>query len=220
MKKPERERLDPLLARATRALRDEPPASPADVAQVMARVRARPLPARQARPQRSALLKSIVVPLYRYWWIAAGLAAAAIVLFVAGALRRDAASIARPPNDVLAPGELAASPGAPRDSRGAGGSAVNRDLRDVRFVLDAPGASRVAVAGDFNHWQPVQLRRQGDSSQWIITLPIAEGTYSYSFMVEGRRWVADPVAPVAPDDGFGAPSSVLIVESHDRKGST
>jgi hypothetical protein len=205
MSRPERERLDPLLARATRALRDEPPASVTDVSRVMERVRVRPRPTlvhTLSRPPR-------VARRHRPWWIAAGVAAAAIMLFIGGALRRGTVPAVRGPNDGLAPGEIAtamlAAPGA---------------MREVRFTLDAPGASRVAVAGDFNRWQPVQLRRDEGSGHWVITLPIADGTYSYSFVVEGRRWVADPVAPAAPDDGFGAPSSVLIVESHDRKGST
>jgi hypothetical protein len=200
MKKPERDRLDPLLARATRALRDEPSPTVADVSRVMARIRTRPQPERERDPLPP------VRRLHRSSWIAAAVAAAAI-LFVGSALRRGtgaARSVADPAPGKVA-GNVLATPGT---------------MRDVRFMLDAPGASRVAVAGDFNHWQPVQLRRDEGSGHWVITLPIADGTYSYSFVVEGRRWVADPVAPAAPDDGFGAPSSVLIVESHDRKGST
>jgi hypothetical protein len=170
----------------------------------MARVRVRPRPkATGAVPVRSAPRPHA----YRRWYLAGGIAAAAVVLLVSGEVRRGAAPVAREPNDTLAPGEIAgaAAPG----------------TRDVRFMLDAPGASRVAVAGDFNHWQPVPLRREGGNGQWVVTLPIADGTYSYSFVVEDRRWVADPVAPAAPGDGFGAPSSVLIVEGHvARKGST
>ena len=205
MKKPERDRLDPLLARATRALRDEPPPDVAEVSRVMARIRLRPQPRREGNPQR----KTQWLRPHRSWWMAVAVAAAAILLFVGGALKRGTGAADRGPNDGRAPGEVA---GAALMTPGA--------TRDVRFMLDAPDASRVAVAGDFNHWQPVQLRRDEGSGHWVITLPIADGTYSYSFMVEGRRWVADPVAPAAPDDGFGAPSSVLIVESHDRKGST
>ena len=204
MKKPERDRLDPLLARATRALRDEPSPTVADVSRVMARIRTRPSP----ELERNTLRRPRRVWLHRSWWIAAAVAAAAILVVVVGAQRRSTGA-ASGSNDDPASGKVAgntlATPGA---------------TRDVRFMLDAPGASRVAVAGDFNHWQPVQLRRDEGSGHWVITLPIADGTYSYSFMVEGRRWVADPVAPAAPDDGFGAPSSVLVVESHDRKGST
>jgi hypothetical protein len=204
MKKPERDRLDPLLARATRALRDEPPPNVADVSRVMARIRMRPQPKLEQHPQRQP---HRMRPL-RSWWIALAATAAALLLFVGGALRRGTGTSGGP-NQERAPSGV------------AGGALVTPGAtRDVRFMLDAPGASRVAVAGDFNHWQPVQLRRDEGSGHWVITLPIADGTYSYSFMVEGRRWVADPVAPAAPDDGFGAPSSVLIVESHDRKGST
>ena len=200
----ERDGLDPLLARATRALRDEAPASGDDMGRVMARVRTRPRPQVDAAVQVPLASRARV---QRRWYIAGGIAAAAVVALLTAEVRRSAAPIARDPNDALAPGEI------------AGTTALH--TRDVRFMLDAPGASRVAVAGDFNHWQPVPLRREGGDGHWVVTLPIADGTYSYSFVVEDRRWVADPVAPAAPGDGFGAPSSVLIVEGHEaRKGST
>jgi hypothetical protein len=204
MKKPERDRLDPLLARAARVLRDEPPPNAADVSRVMARIRMRPQPRLESNPLR----KPQKFRPHRSWWIALASAAAAIVVFVGAALRRGTGAAGGPDHD-RAPAAVAGS-----------ALVTPGDTRDVRFMLDAPGASRVAVAGDFNRWQPVQLRRDERSGHWVITLPIADGTYSYSFMVEGRRWVADPVAPAAPDDGFGSPSSVLIVEGHDRKGST
>jgi len=83
--------------------------------------------------------------------------------------------------------------------------------RLVTFVLVAPGAQRVAVAGDFNDWATSRLQLQrGDGGVWTATVPLAPGRYAYSFVVDGDRWVADPAMPAAPDD-FGTPSSILTV---------
>lgn len=81
----------------------------------------------------------------------------------------------------------------------------------VRFTLQAPGLSRVAVVGDFNNWdaRATPLRRQGGT--WGITLPLRPGRYRYSFVVDDRKYLADPVRPPAGDDDFGTPTSVITV---------
>lgn len=107
---------------------------------------------------------------------------------------------------------------APRMARPTDGartpSAVARaaDAQPVRFSLDAPGVRNVSVVGDFSNWRPVALRRVDGSARWTVTLPIAAGRYTYVFVVDGARWVADPAAPVAPDADFGTSGSVLVVE--------
>jgi hypothetical protein len=82
----------------------------------------------------------------------------------------------------------------------------------VRFVLYAPGASRVAVAGTFNQWDPsvAPLVPAGAAGVWAVTLALPVGQHQYAFVVDGRRWVSDPAAP-AVDDGFGRRNSVVAV---------
>ena len=120
------------------------------------------------------------------------LLAAAAVVAIATVVPR----MARRTDDALAPPVAAAAAGA----------------QPVRFSLDAPGVSRVSVVGDFSNWRPVALRRVDGSGRWAITLPITAGRYTYVFVVDGARWVADPAAPVAPDADFGTGGSVLVVE--------
>ena len=74
----------------------------------------------------------------------------------------------------------------------------------VRFVLFAPGARRVAVAGTFNRWDQdaAPLVQAGTEGVWMTTLALPVGQHQYAFVVDGERWVADPAAP-AVDDGFG-----------------
>jgi hypothetical protein len=87
-----------------------------------------------------------------------------------------------------------------------------RDSVFVRFVLYAPGARRVAVAGTFNQWDrgAAPLAPAGTSGVWTTTLALPLGQHQYAFVVDGARWVVDPSAP-AVDDGFGRRNSVVAV---------
>jgi hypothetical protein len=82
----------------------------------------------------------------------------------------------------------------------------------VRFVLYAPDAKQVTVAGTFNQWdqQATPLVAVGTAGVWTATVALPVGQHQYAFVVDGRRWVADPAAP-AVDDGFGRRNSVVAV---------
>lgn len=85
--------------------------------------------------------------------------------------------------------------------------------RTVKFVLVAPQAARVSVVGDFNRWDAAAtpMQSQGTDGTWTVFVPLEPGLHTYSFVVDGTHFVSDPSAPVAPDDGFGHRSSVLLV---------
>jgi hypothetical protein len=95
---------------------------------------------------------------------------------------------------------------------------VARDSVYVRFVLYAPGAKRVAVAGTFNQWdqRAALLVPAGASGVWSTTLAIPVGQHQYAFVVDGERWVADPAAP-GVDDGFGHRNSVVAVTAQGAR---
>ncbi|HMS82728.1 MAG TPA: isoamylase early set domain-containing protein [Nitrospira sp.] len=82
----------------------------------------------------------------------------------------------------------------------------------VRLVLLQPGARSVSVAGDFNGWNPTQtpLERSGDG-MWTATLPLKPGRYQYMFVIDGKQWIADPLATEEATDGFGSQNAVLDV---------
>jgi hypothetical protein len=82
----------------------------------------------------------------------------------------------------------------------------------VRFMLHAPGAKSVTVAGTFNQWDQnaAPLIPAGTDGVWTTTLALPVGQHQYAFVVDGRRWVADPAAP-GVDDGFGRRNSVVAV---------
>ncbi|MDH5235468.1 MAG: glycogen-binding domain-containing protein [Gemmatimonadota bacterium] len=102
-------------------------------------------------------------------------------------------------------------------SFGSGGPVVATARTDtlhlVRFVFVDPTASRVALAGDFNGWsaEARPLTASGENGIWSVTIPLGSGRYEYAFVVDGKRWVADPFAARVSDE-FGGESSVIRLD--------
>lgn len=83
----------------------------------------------------------------------------------------------------------------------------------VRLVLLQPGARSVSVVGDFNGWNPGQTPlERSDGGMWTATIPLKPGRYEYMFVIDGKQWIADPLATEAATDGFGAQNAVLDVD--------
>jgi 1,4-alpha-glucan branching enzyme len=84
----------------------------------------------------------------------------------------------------------------------------------VRFSLDAAGARRVALAGDFNGWKPdeILLADTTGRGHFSVTLPLRPGRYAYMFVVDSATWVTDPRAEAHRDDGFGNLNAVVTIE--------
>jgi hypothetical protein len=101
---------------------------------------------------------------------------------------------------------------APGSGASAAAPAPAPDTVFVRFDLTAPGAREVAVAGSFNGWRPEATRMvRGAGGVWSVTVPLAIGEHRYQFVVNGRRWVPDPLAQALVDDDFGGRNSVIVV---------
>jgi hypothetical protein len=97
--------------------------------------------------------------------------------------------------------------------------AAQRDTaRVVRFVFVAPGASRVAVVGDFNHWDvnAHHLLADGKNGVWTTSVPLMPGRHEYAFVIDGGRWAADPAAAATIRDEFGGETSVVTVHHPTR----
>jgi hypothetical protein len=82
----------------------------------------------------------------------------------------------------------------------------------VRFVFADPSASSVELVGDFNEWTKgaTNLKRSGAPGVWTVSVPLRAGRHEYAFIVNGTRWIADPLATKSSDD-FGTESSVIRV---------
>ena len=85
----------------------------------------------------------------------------------------------------------------------------------ARFVGNFPGARSVEVVGSFNNWSrgSLHLRDENHDGIWHAAAVLPAGQHEYMFVVDGERWVADPLAGRYVDDGFGAgrQNAVLIV---------
>jgi hypothetical protein len=186
---------DPLIARVAGELRRPVPISPDFDARVMASVRRAPaaLPLRAWAWLREP--RTLAVSPLGGLAMAAGVAGLVLVgIWGAG---RSAGSRER---------------GAGGGARSAVGALAAGAPASVTFVFLAPEARSVALAGDFDGWDPARLpmQRQG-SGLWTVDVPLAPGRYQYAFVVDGRRFLADPSAPRATGDDFGTPTSVVTV---------
>ncbi|MGD2046469.1 MAG: glycogen-binding domain-containing protein [Gemmatimonadota bacterium] len=82
----------------------------------------------------------------------------------------------------------------------------------VQFLLEAPGAMSVAVAGDFTDWEPAFTLDDADGDGvWSGRIPVRPGVHGYMFLVDGTEWMTDPNASRYQDDGFGNRNAVLAV---------
>lgn len=203
---------DPLIASVARELRrpatDRGVGGPDFTSRLMAEVEREPVPGtwdeRPPRPRASvpgralrwmALPRTVrVSPLIG---LAAAAGIAALAVLVAPEKVREV-----PARDV---GEL-------RGRLVAGSREPSAGSDAIEFVLHAPEARSVAVAGDFNDWNPAVhplARREG--GLWVARVPLPVGRYEYTFVVDGSTWTPDPAAPPAPGGDFGTTNSVLVV---------
>jgi Glycogen recognition site of AMP-activated protein kinase len=83
----------------------------------------------------------------------------------------------------------------------------------TRFVFLAPRAERVAITGDWIHWDPVGIPLESPRGDgvWVAEIRVPPGLHHYVFVVDGTDWRPDPNAAAQVDDGFGRRNSVLLV---------
>lgn len=186
------ERDDELAARLRASYESLPPTDPAQVERATRVVLARAMHAPDRR---------IGASRPRWWW---GAAAAAVLVVV----------VMRPWRPELSRGE--AERAFPTSAASEGPVGATREERGgaVRFDLALPSpASEVALVGDFNGWddEATPMVRRGSDGTWSARVPLPPGRHVYAFVVDGKRWLIDPLAPQVPDAGFG-PTNTVIVE--------
>jgi hypothetical protein len=82
----------------------------------------------------------------------------------------------------------------------------------VQFVLEAPSAQSVSVAGDFSGWDETHTLDDPDGDGvWTGRVPLKPGMHQYMFVIDGADWVTDPQAERYADDGFGNRNAVISV---------
>jgi hypothetical protein len=108
------------------------------------------------------------------------------------------ASLTRPP---MSGGSLATT--------AASGTAAPARVM-VQFRLGGVQAHDVALIGDFNGWHPDHRLQQLEPGVWSVDVALEPGVYHYVFVVDGKAWRLDPLAPRVTD-GFGGASSRISV---------
>jgi hypothetical protein len=83
----------------------------------------------------------------------------------------------------------------------------------AQFVARFPGAQSVAVVGSFNDWRfgSIPLEERDHDGVWRAVVVLPAGAHEYMFVVDGERWVADPLAGRYVEDDYGRENSLLIV---------
>ncbi len=106
----------------------------------------------------------------------------------------------------------------PRVSGSSKKTAVKKEKPSVKktpettFTLQAPEASNVSVAGNFNGWNPGSIVAKKDrKGVWSTKVNLPPGTYEYKFVVDGS-WVLDPANNKAVYNSVGSQNSVLEVK--------
>jgi hypothetical protein len=150
------------------------------------------------RPRSAAWLRprALALPPLAWGALAAGFAA----LVSLGTL-----SVARNATPPLAQQRVASNP------TGPAAPPSHDTVYVVRFVLADAGARTVSLVGDFNAWAkratPLRAAKPG---VWTAQVALPAGRHEYAFLVDGKRWVADPAAERLADD-FNTASSVVTV---------
>jgi hypothetical protein len=96
--------------------------------------------------------------------------------------------------------------------RSRAGSVANANVSSrTRFSIRAPGAERVSLVGDFDHWDPAAMpMRRSEDGDWTVDVHLPPGRHVFAYAVDGDL-KTDPAAPRAVEDDFGVPSSVIVV---------
>ena len=85
----------------------------------------------------------------------------------------------------------------------------------VTFTHTSATATTVFVAGQFNNWSQSANPLTKNGSTWTTTIPMAQGSYQYKFVVNGV-WMLDPANPFTAPDGYGGYNSKLAVGPLDE----
>ncbi|WP_423924832.1 hypothetical protein [Candidatus Palauibacter sp.] len=95
---------------------------------------------------------------------------------------------------------------------GAAATLVSEEVHYVQFRLEAPGATSVYVAGDFNDWQPeIALADPYGTGVWSGRVRLPPGVHKYMFLVDGETWMTDPHAERYVEDGYGNQNAVIAI---------
>lgn len=95
--------------------------------------------------------------------------------------------------------------------RGGAQPVAARRLSPQRVLVSLTfrDARTVAIAGEWNQWNLIPMRRDG-AARWVAELPLRPGVYRYALLVNDDQWTVPPGVATATDD-LGGQVALLIV---------
>ena len=148
-------------------------------------------------------------------WTWRALAAAAVVAFVLGGAVGSLVDTATPvdiaPLTILQDCEAPVPAAEPKVAT-ARSTGTTRHT-SVRFVYVGEPGQTVQVVGGFNAWgeQRIALSPTAVAGVYQTTIDLPKGEHEYMFVIDGDRFIADPLADRTRSDGFGRRNSVLMI---------
>ncbi len=108
------------------------------------------------------------------------------------------------------------APVAPPDSfekKLAGLFGARHTAQGLLFVQPHGKARNVAIAGDFNGWNPATTPLDRDESLgvWQACVTVPPGRYRYRLVVDGQ-WVQDPYNSYVESNPFGELNNIIVVQ--------
>jgi len=82
---------------------------------------------------------------------------------------------------------------------------------EYRFIVHIPEAEKVELAGSFSRWNTIEMKKTDASGYWQVSLPLANGEYAYSFIVDGKERMPDPTVKARQADDFGGENSIISI---------
>jgi chromosome partitioning protein len=82
----------------------------------------------------------------------------------------------------------------------------------VYFAIDAPGAQRVHLVGDFNGWSADGPAMTRTGTVWTSLVALPPGRYRYRYVIDGD-WRSDPLNMEVEPAPYGGHNSVLVVNA-------
>jgi chromosome partitioning protein len=86
----------------------------------------------------------------------------------------------------------------------------------VTFTIEAPTASHVQLAGDFNDWSPDDSEMEAVGLVWKKTLKLPPGRYRYRYVIDGQ-WHNDPHNAAVEPSPFGGLDSLLVLDQPETE---
>ena len=87
----------------------------------------------------------------------------------------------------------------------------------MQFDLRLPNglAANVSVVGDFNGWdaKATPMVKDAKSGEWSARITLLPGRHIYAYVVNGEKWIVDPLKPQIPDAGYGPANAVVVEEA-------